>query len=261
MRRGASLHLAASLARLLRPLVLRSRWRPARAREPLAQARRPSRAAAFASPEEAVAGARRRVRGRRHQGAARRSSARRPRARDRPATGRRSQRRETLRRRVRRGAPARAGGGKIVLYVGADDFPFPIPLVPDGPAGASTRQAGQEEILNRRIGRNELNTIQVCLAYVDAQREYYAARAQRRRLLEYAQRFASTPGKRDGLYWDAKAGEKPSPLGPLAARARGRGLPAGATGPTPYHGYYYRILTARARRARTARTTTSPAGT
>jgi DUF2950 family protein len=137
------------------------------------------------------------------------------------------------------------GGGKVVLYVGADDFPFPIPLVPDGPRWRWDADEGREEILNRRIGRNELSVIQVCLAYVDAQREYYAVPRTRDGVLEYAQRFASNPGKHDGLYWTTKPGETPSPLGPLVIRAQaeGYGRGSGATrGFVPFHGYLYRIL-------------------
>jgi len=137
-----------------------------------------------------------------------------------------------------------AGGGKIVLYVGSDDYPFPIPVVPDGPSWRFDTEAGKEEILDRRVGRNERSAIQVCLAYVDAQREYYAQARKQGEVLEYAQRLASTPGKRDGLYWDAKAGEPESPLGPFVAKARTEGYRKGTQqGPTPYHGYYYRILT------------------
>jgi hypothetical protein len=136
-----------------------------------------------------------------------------------------------------------AGGGKVVLVVGGDDFPFPIPIVPDGPSWRFDTAAGEEEIINRRIGQNELNTIQVCLAYVDAQREYYARDPDGNRLLEYAQKFASSPGKQDGLYWQTKAGESPSPLGALVARARGEGYTRRSPGPTSYWGYYYRILT------------------
>ncbi len=138
-----------------------------------------------------------------------------------------------------------AGGGKIVLYVGADDFPFPIPVVPVGDSWRFDTPAGQEEILNRRIGRNELAAIQVCLAYVDAQREYYAQPRKQGEVLEYAQHMASTAGKRDGLYWEAKAGEPTSPLGPLVAKARTEGYRKSETqrGPAPFHGYYYRILT------------------
>jgi hypothetical protein len=134
------------------------------------------------------------------------------------------------------------GGGKVVLYVGNDDFPFPIPLVPDGPRWLWDTDAGDDEILNRRIGQNELSAIQVCLAYVDAQREYYSRGTG---LLEYAQRLESTKGKHDGLYWEAGSGERESPLGPLVARARAAGYPLPPRGgPAPYHGYFYRILLA-----------------
>ena len=135
-----------------------------------------------------------------------------------------------------------AGGGKIVLYVGPDNFPFPIPVVPDGASWRFDTAAGREEILNRRIGRNELNAIQVCLAYVDAQREYYARARKQGEVREYAQRLASAPGKRDGLYWEAQPGEEASPFGPLAAKARAEGY-SRQSSPSPYHGYFYRILT------------------
>jgi len=134
-------------------------------------------------------------------------------------------------------------GGKVTLYVGEDDFPLAIPLVPDRDAWRFDTKAGKEEILNRRLGQNELAAIQTCLAYVDAQREYYAEDRNADGLREYAQRFASTPGKHDGLYWEAKEGEPPSPLGPLVVSARGEGYRRGEK-PTPYHGYFYRILTA-----------------
>jgi hypothetical protein len=142
-----------------------------------------------------------------------------------------------------------AGGGKVVLVVGSDDFPFPIPIVPDGPSWRFDTAAGKEEIVNRRIGRNELNTIQVCLAYVDAQREYYARDPDGDALLQYAQTFASSPGKRDGLYWPTNPGEPPSPLGPLVARARGEGYSKRSPDPVTYWGYYYRILTAQGKDA------------
>jgi hypothetical protein len=134
------------------------------------------------------------------------------------------------------------GGGKVILYVGQDDFALPIPLVPDGPVWRFDARAAAEEILNRRIGRNELDAIQVCLAYVDAQREYYSEDRNANGLREYAQRFTSSPGKRDGLFWETKPGENPSPLGPLVAQARAEGYGSGQK--QPYHGYYYRILTA-----------------
>jgi Protein of unknown function (DUF2950) len=135
------------------------------------------------------------------------------------------------------------GGGKVILYTGEDDFPFPIPLVPDGPRWIWDTDAGDDEILFRRVGRNELAAIKVCLAYVDAQREYYARDHTGSGILEFAQRLASTKGKQDGLFWETRPGERPSPLGPGVARARAEGyrLPAGG-GPAPYHGYFYRPL-------------------
>jgi DUF2950 family protein len=142
-----------------------------------------------------------------------------------------------------------AGGGKVVLVVGRDDFPFPIPIVPDGPSWRFDTGAGREELLNRRIGQNELNTTQVCGAYVDAQREYYASDADGDALLQYAQKFASSPGRRDGLYFETKAGEPPSPLGPLIARAREEGYAKRSSAPVAYWGYYYRILTAQGKDA------------
>jgi hypothetical protein len=142
-----------------------------------------------------------------------------------------------------------AGGGKIVLEVGPDDFPLAIPIVPDGPSWRFDTAAGKEEILNRRIGQNELNTIHVCLAYVDAQREYYARDPDGDALLQYAQRVTSSPGKRNGLYWPTKPGEPESPLGPLAARARGGGYSKRSDAPVPYWGYYYKILTAQGKDA------------
>jgi hypothetical protein len=135
-------------------------------------------------------------------------------------------------------------GRKIILHVGSEDWPFPIPLVKQGEDWFFDTMAGKEEILNRRVGRNELNAIQVCLAYVDAQREYALKDRDGDKLLEYAQKFVSEKGKRNGLYWEAKEDEPQSPLGPLIARAAREGYtgkkPVGKR--SPYHGYYYRIL-------------------
>ena len=132
------------------------------------------------------------------------------------------------------------GGGKVLLYVGDDGFPFPIPLVPAGPRWVWDTDAGDDELQSRRIGRNELAVIQVCHAYVDAQRDYYSRGTG---LLQYAQRLDSSRGKRDGLYWETRPGEPESPLGPLVARARAAGYPLPPRGrPHPYHGYFYRIL-------------------
>ncbi len=135
--------------------------------------------------------------------------------------------------------------GKVTLHVGNDEWPFPFPIVKAGNAWTFDTRAGREEILARRIGKNELSAIQVCLAYVDAQKEYAMRKGRRGEgLLEYAQRFVSRPVKQDGLYWEAAEGEEQSPMGPLFAAAREEGYgekPLGGK-PTPYHGYLYRIL-------------------
>lgn len=135
-----------------------------------------------------------------------------------------------------------AGQGVIVLVIGQDNFPFPIPLVPDGPKWRFDAAAGEDEILRRTIGRDELGAVQVCLAYADAQRQYYAEARDSSDVLQFAQRLGSTTGKRDGLYWPTKAGEPRSPLGERVARARADG--AGSAPPVPFLGYLYRILTA-----------------
>jgi hypothetical protein len=129
--------------------------------------------------------------------------------------------------------------GRAVLSVGNEDSPFPIPLVKKGKVWRFDAKAGKEEILNRRIGRNELAVIDVLGAYVDAQREYAARDRDGDGAIEFAQRFRSTPGKKDGLYWAAKEGEEESPFGPLVAKAANEGY---AKENTAYHGYHYRIL-------------------
>jgi hypothetical protein len=135
------------------------------------------------------------------------------------------------------------GETKLILHVGNNDWPFPIPIVKVGEIWRFDTKQGREEILNRRIGENELDTIQTCLAIVDAQREYAALDRDGDGLLAYAQKFESTKGKTDGLYWEVKPGEKQSPLGPLVAKAQGEGYVKGAKN-VPYNGYFYRILTA-----------------
>jgi len=146
---------------------------------------------------------------------------------------------------------AEEGFGRVILYAGNDDWPFPIPITREGNHWRFNAQAGKEEILNRRIGKNELNTIQVCLAMVDAQREYALKDWDGDGLLAYAQKFGSTKGKKDGLYWEAKEGEEQSPLGPLAARAVSEGYAVRKPGdkPVAYYGYYYRILKAQGKNA------------
>jgi hypothetical protein len=136
----------------------------------------------------------------------------------------------------------REGDGTQTLIIGADDFPFPIPLVNKAGEWQFDTAAGLDEILRRRVGRNELAAIQVSLAYVQAQNEYASLDPGGLGSHVYAQRILSRPGKKDGLYWPTAEGETPSPLGELAAKASAEGYKAGAA-PIPYHGYYYRILT------------------
>ena len=130
-------------------------------------------------------------------------------------------------------------GKKASLIIGADDFPFPIPLVHAKAGWEFDTDAGRQEILYRRIGRNELDAIQTSLAIVDAENEY-ADKDRGDGVGTYAQRIVSSPGKKDGLYWPSDNND--SPLGELAAEASAEGYKAGNE-PQPYHGYYYRILT------------------
>jgi hypothetical protein len=133
------------------------------------------------------------------------------------------------------------GDRKSVLIIGNDDFPFPIPLMRKKAGWEFDTAAGRLEILYRRIGRNELDAIQTCLAYVDAQNEYSEKDRTGEGAGVYAQRIVSTSGKKDGLYWPSPDGET-SPLGELAAQASAEGYKVGAAR-MPYHGYYFRILT------------------
>ena len=136
-------------------------------------------------------------------------------------------------------------GDTLTLVIGKDDWPFPIPLKKVDDHWRFDTAAGREEILDRRIGENELSTIQTMLAYVDAQRDFADLQRQQSGIAEYAQHILSTPGKKDGLYWPTAEGEPPSPLGPLVASARAAGYRRGAKGegPTPYHGYFFKVLT------------------
>jgi hypothetical protein len=137
------------------------------------------------------------------------------------------------------------GKDKATLTVGKEEWPFPIPAIKQGNAWHLDSAAGREDILDRRIGRDELAVIEVCRAYADAQREYASMDRNNDGYVEYAQKFASSPSKHDGLYWPTTEGEEPSPLGRLVADAQAAGYPLGKTSdtPIPYYGYYYRILT------------------
>jgi len=129
--------------------------------------------------------------------------------------------------------------GAVIAHFGKDDWPLPIPLVKSGDQWHFDTAAGRNEILNRRIGKNELKAIDVCRVYVEAQREH--AKLER----DYAQKLRSDPGKRDGLYWDDPTGKHPSPFGPLLAEAAAEGYSTenSPDAPRPYHGYLFRILT------------------
>jgi hypothetical protein len=139
---------------------------------------------------------------------------------------------------------AAAEGGELVLDVGAENYPFPFPLVKaaDGQWMFNAERA-KKEMLAREIGANELDVIDVLNEMADAQTEYFAATQEGNKVKQYAQRFTSSEGKHDGLYWKAAEGEKESPLGPLSARASAEGYQKGTKeSPQPFHGYFYRIL-------------------
>jgi hypothetical protein len=138
---------------------------------------------------------------------------------------------------------------KRILYVGKDDWPMPVPIVKTGKRWLFNTQEGREEILSRRIGKNEIGAIQTCLAIVDAEKEYATLDRDNNQLLEYAQKFESTKGKTDGLYWETEPGAPLSPMGPLVARAVGEGY-KNPEQLSPYHGYFFRILKAQGENAK-----------
>jgi hypothetical protein len=139
----------------------------------------------------------------------------------------------------------KANPDSITLEVGTDKWPFPFPLVKGDGGWHFDSAAGAEEIINRRVGENELSTIQSCLAFVDAEREYYMLNVEKDPLQHYAAKLISSDGKKDGLYWPTADNEEPSPLGEAFAKARAEGYLQEATPPksTPFHGYVYRLLT------------------
>ena len=139
-----------------------------------------------------------------------------------------------------------AGPDRKTLVIGFEQWPFPIPLVKDGRKWRFDTAAGREEILARRIGRNELAAIKICRTYVAAQRLYAKYEHDGKRAGIYAGRVRSDPFRQNGLYWEARHGRRRSPLGDLLAAASMDGLPdrPSAEGPKPFHGYYFRILTA-----------------
>jgi len=142
-------------------------------------------------------------------------------------------------------------GDSMILVISKKEWPFPIPITKKGETWFFDTKKGIEEVLNRRIGMNELFTIQTVLAVVDAQREYAMIDHDGDGLREYAEKFASDPGKQNGLYWMTKEGEDPSPLGELLVKAKAEGYSRKDSkgNPVPYHGYFYKILKAQGKNA------------
>jgi hypothetical protein len=167
-----------------------------------------------------------------------------------PATGRRNQE-VFLAAVAQRWRLEDRDAGTKELIVGNEDWPFPIPLVRSDQGWRFDTAAGREEIIARRIGRNELAVIDVCRAYVKAQQAYARTGHDGQPAGRYAQRFNSEAGKQNGLYWPSTHGQARSPLGDLVAAASNDGYDlAGRQSPAPFHGYQFRILTAQGPAAR-----------
>jgi len=144
---------------------------------------------------------------------------------------------------------AKEPDGTTTLYIGPENWPLPIPLVNQGGKWSFDTEAGIQEIVFRRIGRNELTAMRVCHGLVDAEKEYYANPRGGDAVKQYAQRFVSDEGGHNGLYWSG-ADEPESPIGPLLAYAgSGGSTKQRSTGPIPFHGYYYRLLTSQGKHA------------
>ena len=134
--------------------------------------------------------------------------------------------------------------GRVILYIGADNWPTPIPLIKKDGGWVFDTTSGKDELLYRRVGRNELFTIRVLEDLAEAQAEYASHAHDGSTSNQFAQKILSDPGKQNGLYWAAADGQPESPIGPLIAQARAEGYGRGNGGnPAPFHGYYYRILT------------------
>lgn len=136
----------------------------------------------------------------------------------------------------------REGDDRALLLVGEQEFPFPYPLVMNRQQWQFDSSAGADEIINRRIGENELHAIELCLAYGDAQQEYAEEDRDGDGIIEYAQKFRSGDGMRDGLYWPVAEDEPPSPLGEVVADALAEGYALGEGEPAPLYGYHFRML-------------------
>jgi hypothetical protein len=132
---------------------------------------------------------------------------------------------------------------RVILYIGADNWPTPIPLVKSGGGWVFDTAAGKQELLYRRIGQNELYTVRVLEDLTDAQEEYSSSMQDQDGVKQYAKKILSDPGKRDGLYWPVAKGEPASPIGPLVADATSQGYKKGSGELVPFHGYFYKVLT------------------
>lgn len=147
----------------------------------------------------------------------------------------------------------RQSDSRCVLEVGESDWPFPVPIVKKDGRWYFDIEEGKEELINRRIGRNELMTLQVTRAYVEAQREYASKDRDGDEVLEYAQKLASSPGQTDGLFWPTELNGEQSPFGPFVAQAQEEGYFGKSSeddsGPQPFHGYYFKILTRQGKHA------------
>src|SRR5262249_14030388 len=132
---------------------------------------------------------------------------------------------------------------QAILVVGKDDFPLPIPIVKQNGKWFFDTKVGREEILNRRVGANELNAIEICRGFVEAQGEYSTEKHDGSKVNQYAQRILSTPGRHDGLAWQNSDGTWEGPVGEEVAKALEEGYSFQAGGnPKPYHGYYFKVL-------------------
>jgi hypothetical protein len=139
--------------------------------------------------------------------------------------------------------------GRVIMYLGADNWPFPIPLVKSGDGWVFDTEAGKKELLYRRIGFNELYTIDVLADLADAQEEYASEIRDDASVKQFAQKIQSAPGKHDGLYWPVSSEQEESPIGPLIADATAEGYKTGAAASIPFHGYYYKILSRQGKNA------------
>jgi hypothetical protein len=145
----------------------------------------------------------------------------------------------------KKGVELKKGGKEAVLLVGPDDWPLPIPMVKRGGKWYFDAKQGRKEILARRIGANELDAITICRGFDDAQKAYASEIHDDSGVYQYAQRIISTPGKRDGLYWKNEDGTPGGPISEVIARAIAEGYSTENQKPTPFHGYYFKILKGR----------------